>query len=124
MCGQTCFGLLGLAATSLALMGCGKTGAHTLELRLTVALDSSSLVVRNPSGMTYYRTEVDVNDAFRWHVGTLTPGTRRSVQLDSLRDGAGQHFNGHTPVADLWCYAQDSAGNFGGFTWLPEVTQP
>lgn len=124
MHGPSSFGLLGLAAAGIALAGCGKTGAHTLALRLTVALDSSSLVIRNPSGMTYYRTEVDVNDAFRWHVDTLAPGARRTVRLDSLRDGAGRRFTSRTPVADIWCYAQDSAGNFGGFTWFPEAKKP
>ena len=115
---------LGLTAVSVALAGCGNQGSHSLVPRLTVALDSSSLVIRNPSGVTYYETEVDVNDVFRWHVDTLAPGARRTVQLDSLRDGTGQHLTRRTRVADIWCYAQDSAGNFGTFTWYPPAKKP
>lgn len=117
MPGKISYRLLMLALAAGPLAGCGKKlGSHSLRLRLQVALDSTSLTLTNPSGVTYYRTEVDVNDAFRWELDTVPPGARRVVRLDSLRDGAGQHLSHRTRVDALWCYAQDSAGNFDAFT--------
>lgn len=121
MPGHTCFCLLCLAAGGMALAGCGNAGSHSLQLRLAVAMDSSSLKIRNLSRATYYRVDVDVNDAFRWRVDTLAPGAYRTVRLDSLRNWAGRRLTRRTLVEDIWCYAQDSAGNFGGFTWYPTV---
>ncbi|TFZ62365.1 hypothetical protein E4631_25285 [Hymenobacter sp. UV11] len=110
-----CLLLLAVAVGPLA--GCGKKmGSHSLRLRLQVAVDSATLTVVNPSKATYYRTEVDVNDAFRWELGTLRPQTRCTVRLDSLHDGAGQHLPCQTRIDDIWCYAQDSVGNFNAFT--------
>jgi hypothetical protein len=64
----SCFCLLVLAALLGTLPGCRqKLGSHSLRLRLQVALDSAALKVANLSGATYYRTEVDVNDAFHWY---------------------------------------------------------
>lgn len=101
-----------------------KLGSHSLRLRLAVALDSTAIAVTNPSGQTYYRTEVDVNDAFRWQLGTLPPGARRSLRLGSLRDGAGQRLTRRTRIDEIWCYAQDSAGNFDAFTLHPAPHRP
>lgn len=125
MPGILCLRLLVLAALLGVLPGCrNKLGSHSLRLRLQVALDSTALTVTNPSRTTYYRTEVDVNDAFRWHPGTLPPGSHRTVRLNGLRSRLGQRFSRGTRIADLWCYAQDSAGNFDAFTWHPTEQQP
>lgn len=121
---QLCLRLLGLAAVSIVLAACGANGAHRLNVRLPVALDSVALTITNPSKRTYYQTEVTVNDAFRWHVATLAPGARRTVRLDSLRDGAGQRLPRTPRITAVWCYAQDSAGNFGAFTWYPPGQTP
>ncbi|MCI1189778.1 hypothetical protein MON38_20335 [Hymenobacter sp. DH14] len=118
-----CLLLLAVAVGPLA--GCGKKlGSHSLRLRLQVAVDSATLTVVNPSKATYYRTEVDVNDAFRWELGTLRPQTRRIIRLDSLRDGAGKHWSPRVRVDAIWCYAQDSAGNFDAFTQPPTPNRP
>jgi hypothetical protein len=117
--------LLLAALAGGGLVGCRKKlGSHSLRLRLRVELDSTALTVINPSGATYYRTEVDVNDAFRWHPGTLPPGARRTIRLDSLRSILGQRLSRRMQIADIWCYAQDSAGNFDAFTWHPTKKRP
>lgn len=114
-----------LAVAVGGLGGCKKKlGSHSLRLRVRVAVDSATISVVNPSRATYYRTEVNVNDAFRWELGTVLPWSRRTIRLDSLHDGAGQHLPRQTRIDDIWCYAQDSAGNFGAFTLHPTSDRP
>jgi len=112
-----------LAAGAL-LTGCGNIGSHSLRLQLSVVLDSTALHVTNVSRTTYYRTTLDVNDAFGWAVGTLPPGAHRAIQLTSLHDGQGRGYTRRIQVAEISAYAQDSAGNFNGFSWNPTAKQP
>jgi hypothetical protein len=106
-------------AAGVLLTECGNIGSHSLRLQLTVALDSTALHVTNASRTTYYRTTLDVNDDFGWAVGTLPPGAHRAIQLASLHDGQGQRYTRRIQVAEISAYAQDSVGNFNGFSWKP-----
>ena len=122
---RTLYCLLMWAVAAWALAGCGKKlGSHSLNLRVQVALDSATLSITNPSRATYYRTEVDVNDAFRWELDTLQPLARYTIRLDSLHDGAGQHLSPRVRIDNIWCYAQDSVGNFDAFTLHPAPNRP
>jgi len=110
------------AAAGALLTGCGNIGSHSLPLRLAVARDSTTLHVTNASRTTYYRTTLDVNDAFGWAVGTLPPGAHRTIPLTSLHDGQGRRYTRRTLLTEISAYAQDSAGNFNGFSWYPRLS--
>lgn len=116
------FLILTCLAISFLLTSCGNLGSHSLNLRLQLAFDTTAIYIHNPTRATYFRTQVEVNDAFACSLGTLQPGVRYRLPLDSLRNDQGQRFSPRIPLDRLTCYAQDSIGNFDALIIDPVST--
>lgn len=97
---------------SMLLPSCENLGSHSLNLRLQVAFDSTAIQVTNPTQATYFRTQVEVNDAFAAALGTIGPGAHYRLPLDSLQNERGQRLSPRVQLDRITCYAQDSAGNY------------